>query len=316
MNTSRKVLSIEHLLGQNSQVVSLADLPKTFMELDHLGCVRISGLEATEFLQSQFTNDVTTLQSISQQLNAYCNPKGRAISVFRLLRDDDCFYLVLPADLALSVLKRLQLYKMRANVELVLEENITIFGTVNLSDEELDDQRRWWSFDDYRGILLVEGGQNPILDQTMDSVESESDLWRVTEVINGIPQIYQSTSEEFIPQHINLDIISAVNFSKGCYPGQEIVARLRYLGKMKQRMIAGVVPHNEQCAPGEEVFTEDRGEQKAGKVVESVGCGPLNYVLVTVPSTNIEEGDIRIGSPNGPVLERLSLPYAVSHDRC
>lgn len=315
MNTSKKVLSIEHLPGQNSPIVSLADLPKTLVELNHLGCIRISGTEATEFLQSQFTNDVIALRSNSQQLNAYCNPKGRAISVFRLFRYDDYFYLLLPTDLASSVLKRLQLYKMRAKVELTLEENMAIIGTLGLSSEDLKSQGKWWSLDDHRGVLLIESEEKSRLDQTLGSIMSQSDLWRVTEVVNGIPQIYESTSEEFIPQHINLDIVSAINFSKGCYPGQEIVARLRYLGKMKQRMIAGIVPISNLCAPGDDVFTAGRGEQKAGKIVEAVGCGHSFYILVTVPATNIEEGEIRIGSPHGPVLDRLPLPYPVSVDR-
>ena len=312
---SREVLALEQMLDQSSPLNSLENLPKTIIELDYLGCLRISGADATEFLQSQFTNDVIALHPNSQQLNAYCNPKGRAISVFRLLRHDDCFYILLPTDLVSSVLKRLQLYKMRAKVELTLEENISIVGTVNFPFEDVDDRCISWSIDNHRGLLLVESEVKSQVDKTNKSIMSTSELWRVANVINGIPQVYASTSEEFIPQHINLDIISAINFSKGCYPGQEIVARLRYLGKMKQRMIAGIVRDSEAFAPGKDVFTTDQGERKAGNIVESVGCGPLHYVLTTVPSTHIEDGEIRIGGSDGPVLERLSLPYQISTNR-
>ena len=312
MSTQNKDLSHASLLGQDSQAVSLQDLPRTIMELDFLGCIRISGVDAAEFLQSQFTNDVEVLQSNPQQLNAYCNPKGRTISVFRLLRSDDSWYLILPVDLVSTVLKRLQLYKMRAKVELSHEESTSIIGGVNLSPQDIVGQGRRWSLDDTRVLLLAQRNQISQIAQINEANVADSNLWRVTEIVSGIPQIYESTREEFIPQHINLDVISAVSFSKGCYPGQEIVARLRYLGKMKQRMIAGTVRKSKDLTPGEPVFTVDRGDQKAGMIVETVGYEEINYVLTTVPSSHIESGEVRIGTAGGPVLERLPLPYSVS----
>ena len=315
MSTQKKDPINASSLGQDSQAVSLQDLPKTVMELDFLGCIRISGVDAAEFLQSQFTNDVEALQSDSQQLNAYCNPKGRTISVFRLLRKGDFWYLILPVDLVSTVLKRLQLYKMRAKVELNHEENSSIIGWINLRPQDIEGQGKQWSLDETRVLLIAQKNQISQIAQLDGANLAHSDLWRVTEIISGIPQIYESTTEEFIPQHINLDIISAISFSKGCYPGQEIVARLRYLGKMKQRMIAGTVHESKELTPGEHVFTLDRGNQRAGTVVETVRYKELNYVLTTIPSSHIESGEVRIGSAGGPVLERLPLPYPVSLEK-
>jgi folate-binding protein YgfZ len=299
--------AVEQFFDQTVSITHLDDFPQAVITLDNLSCIEISGPESEDFLQSQFANDVSTLQPDSYQLNAYCNPKGRVIAVFRLLKTDDTYNLLLPSDIAPVIIQRLQMYKMRAKVEIVLAEDTTLIGAINLDLEYRNPSCRFLSVDQNRTIVVADhASANEILHHHgAQSVESE--VWRISEIVSGTPQVYTATSEEFIPQHINLDLISAVSFSKGCYPGQEIVARLRYLGKMKQRMIAGTVQDKMVIEPGQSVYTTERAEQKSGSVVEAVQCGSIYYVLCTVPSNYV-----RLREPSGPVVHHLPLPYPIT----
>ncbi|MEJ2177395.1 MAG: hypothetical protein P8Y12_05485 [Gammaproteobacteria bacterium] len=304
--------AIEQLFDQTTAITNLDDFPQAVMTLDNLSCIEISGPDSEGFLQGQFTNDVSTLQPDSYQLNAYCNPKGRALAVFRLLKADDRYNLILPSDLAPGIIHRLQMYKMRAKVEIAEAEEVTLIGAINLDLRNRNSSCRVLSVDENRTMIVADhASANEILNNHTTQF-AESDLWRIAEIVSGTPQVYSATSEEFIPQHINLDLISAVSFSKGCYPGQEIVARLRYLGKMKQRMIAGTVQDDRVIEPGQGVYTVERAEQKSGSVVEAVHCGSVYYVLSTVPSSYIDEGELRLRESSGPVLNRLPLPYPIT----
>lgn len=304
--------AIEQLIDQTSAITNLDDFPQAVVTLDNLSCIEISGPDSKGFLQSQFTNDVSTLEPDSYQLNAYCNPKGRALAVFRLLKTDDTYSLLLPPDLAPGIIKRLQMYKMRAKVEIIEAEDAALIGAINLDLGNFKPSCRVLTVDQNRTMVIADhASANEILNNHAMQV-AESDLWRISEIVSGTPQVYAATSEEFIPQHINLDLISAVSFSKGCYPGQEIVARLRYLGKMKQRMIAGTVQDETGIEPGQGVFTVERAEQKSGSVVEAVQCGAIYYVLCTVPSNYIDEGELRLRESSGPVVNRLPLPYPIT----
>ena len=117
--------------------------------------------------------------------------------------------------------------------------------------------------------------------------------------------VYAATAESLIPQHMNLDLVNGVSFTKGCYPGQEIIARLRYLGKLKQRMIIGLCKTMETQQPGNPVFTKERGAQKAGIIVDAVSAGTFQYLSVNVPASHLDSGDIHIGCQEGTVLQLL-----------
>lgn len=314
-DTSINTLTIDDFFAREQPATDFESLPQTLVRLDEYRCIRFSGEDSESFLQSQLTNDIVVLKPGDHQINAYCNPKGRALSVFRLLRTEQEFYMLLPSDLAAALLKRLQLYKMRAKVEITLADNLLIVGALNFDIDNAGIFVHTWQLDAHRAIGLIDLKNQSDFETSYGNNLPGSELWRIGEIISGTPQVYESTSEEFIPQHINLDLISGISFTKGCYPGQEIVARLRYLGKLKQRMIAGAVTNATNCEPGSPVYISEKGDQKAGAIVESVQCGQAHYVLTTVPSGHIEKGVIRIGSPDGPVMNRITLPYPVTIDR-
>lgn len=290
-------------------VRSPEDLPPGMMRLDSLKTIRVEGGDAGQFLHSQFSSDVSALSSGQQQPGAYCNPKGRALAVFRLLRDETGFHLVLPDELVESVLKRLMLYRMRSRVDLGIDDQTGVFGHVGPAPPSPDT----WILDDNRAIRLAAKGPAPDsgLDRAVPVLAGE--FWKLAAILAGDPQVYAATSESFIPQQINLDLVGGVSFSKGCYPGQEIVARVRYLGKIKQRM-TGAVIHDTgaDAAPGDPLFTRERPDQKAGMVVDAVRFRDTTWLSAMVPVPALDGGGLYLGTADGPQLAFLPPPYRLT----
>ena len=145
-----------------------------------------------------------------------------------------------------------------------------------------------------------------------EGVDESQDLpWRLHCINAGIPQVFQQNHEQLIPQMVNLDIVNGLDFKKGCYPGQEIIARLRYLGKLKQRMGLFLVQH-ENVQPGDPIYSDTRGEQQAGTVIDAVMIEQGNWqLLATVPVTHFNAGKLFLQSTTGPTLQATSLPYSI-----
>ena len=295
-------------LAPDQGIRDLAALSTGGASLDHLATLRIEGQEAASFLHSQFTCDVNALAVGEQVPGAYCNPKGRAIAVFHLLRDEDGFFLLLPEDLADTVVNRLRMFRMRAKAEIDTLTDTKVIGLIGSYQES---PSALWNLDDYRSLTFA-CKESPIVAAAGTERVLYSDYWRLAGILAGDPQVFASTSEAFIPQQINLDLVGGVSFRKGCYPGQEIIARVRYLGRIKQRMIAASL-HNDGSSPepGTGLFTPNRPDQKSGMVVDVVSSGNITWVLAMIPFELLHQGDIHLGSVDGPLLNRIDLPYAL-----
>lgn len=297
-----------------------ASLPESVSRLENQRCIIFSGPDTESFLQGQFTNDVAGLSAGAQQLNGYCNPKGRTLCVFRLARDAERWLMILPADLADNMLKRLMLYRMRAKVMIEMADNQSLYGVINAGPgagsaiRAFIDSNPHWDVDPDRTLVLSSEDRETAGDEGQ---------WVLSEILSGVPQVSAETTEQFIPQHINLDLIGAVSFSKGCYPGQEIVARLRYLGKMKQRMIGGRLDRAdlksgtqpEVPLPGTPVFCPAQGVQKVGQIVRASVVGDSCYLLLTAPAALIEQGELRLGTTDGAEISRFPLPYPITLEK-
>ncbi len=314
-----------HLLDRASPVIA---------NLDSLALIEVTGEDAHSFLQGQFCNDVDALGAESGagggcQLNAYCNPKGRVLAVIRLIRRAGGFGLIVPAELADGLLSRLKMFVLRAKVGIARQPEIALLGLINGAEADVGDGEgsgiQRVSVDGIAPRRLIIGGK-PAMESFLrarpDGMDRQPDdaLWRLMDILSGIPQIYPPTVEAFIPQMINLDLVDGLSFTKGCYPGQEIVARLRYLGKVKQRMRAGVVQGIETLAPGDPLYSPRRAEQKAGQVIDAVQTGDGEYTLsATAPADGTEPepetGALRVGSASGPALTGIPLPYAASPEQ-
>jgi folate-binding protein YgfZ len=230
-------------------------------ELRHFGLVRFSGLDAAAFLQGQLSNDTRRLGGHETLLAAYCTPQGRVISLPRLLPHSSGIIALLPREVLSRTLQGLRRFVLRAKVDIAdLTGQFSVIG--EYGEETLraaglpvpgaagyveeaglgvgrvnEGSDRFWLVGPTASLArrgLLGGGQDP------DAVERG---WRLADIRAGLPQVYAATSELFVPQMLNLDLIDGISFAKGCYTGQEIVARTQHLGRIKRRMFRLRLPH-------------------------------------------------------------------------
>lgn len=288
--------------------------------LDSLAYIEVTGADARDFLQGQFSNDLDAVAAGDAdggapacQLNAYCNPKGRALAVMRVLRLGDGWLLLAPAALAEQLIKRLRMFVLRAKVS-IESRPVVLRGFVGAPDPGLARAAA-----DHAGTVCAEVagvvprqliiGDAPAMDALAPEPSASDDKWRLVDILSGIPQVYPATAEAFIPQFINLDRVGGLSFSKGCYPGQEIIARLRYRGRVKQRLVAARARGLESIAPGDPVCAGD-SERKIGLVVDAVPTGRREFVFsATVPWPL---GDTALQVGRDATVTRIALPTDVA----
>ncbi|MCY4226179.1 MAG: hypothetical protein OXF20_00505 [Gammaproteobacteria bacterium] len=295
-----------------SSVLNSGGTEESGFLLDHLSLISVTGSDAEKFLQNQFSNDVSEISGTQAQLNAYCNPKGRALAMLCLMkRPDDGYWMIVPNDLTDGLIKRLRIYVMRAKVTISLEEEHAMLGLLGDRAEMTDINTYKFSGHISRSIAI---GNPKRLFGEMNMLGSvlNSDYWRLSDILSGLPQVYSQTVEQCIPQHINMDIVSGINFSKGCYPGQEIIARLRYLGKSKYRLCAASVVSEDPIEPGQALFEKGHASQKAGLVVDAVETGKREYLISAMLKFSAGKHPATcLGSGDAPVLCLRNLPYEV-----
>jgi len=326
MNDATKLAKnmLSHWRGDDGIVVAL----------DSLALIEVSGDDAQEFLQGQFSNDIDAVAAIDDagnapaagcQLNAYCNPKGRALAVIRVMRYWNGWLLLVPAALAESLIKRLRMFVLRAKVSI--------------------EQRPWvlWSFIDAPVLTRVAEDNESVACVAVDGVVPRRLIfgefppmgafaridalplqltdapWRLADILSGVAQIYPQTAEQFIPQFLNLDRAGGLSFSKGCYPGQEIVARLRYRGRVKQRMVAARARGIDALAPGDPLYAGD-SDNKIGTVVDALrigdadGRGGAEYLFSATAPSPLGDQPLRVGPLPGHPATRIALPSDADAD--
>ena len=319
--------------GNPERELEVAVTGLVFADLGHLGVISVHGKDAAAFLQGQFSNDINQVDEGHSQLNAYCTPKGRILGLFRLFRRGDTFYLRLPLDTLEAVLQRLRRYVLRAEVTLEdATDNFIRIGVtgkdaaqelaaaIGRPPEQVGDVIHTQDLS-----LLRVPGRHPRFEVYVLSFKAAKSLWDtlnvrgapvglaawgLTEIQAGLPNVYANTAELFIPQMLNLQLIGGVNFRKGCYPGQEIVARTQYLGALKRRMYAGRVAANIPPQPGEALYAAADSVQAAGTIVDAQPHPDGGYAVLAVIQINAaESGALRLGSGEGPAFTPGSLPY-------
>ncbi len=302
-------------------------------DLSHFAVVRAKGEDAQSFLQNQFGNDVRLVSDDFSQLSSYSSPKGRMLAIFRLFGRDGDHYLRLSAPLLEGFLKRLRMFVLMSKVSLddvsdalvrigVAGEKVAerLRGLVGSVPEAVDAAIQANGitvlrvpgirprFEVYGSEAAVRGLWES-LSETARTVGA--DAWEWLEVQAGLPTVYPETVEAFVPQMTNMQLIGGVSFKKGCYPGQEIVARMQYLGQLKRRMYLAHVESTTRPLPGDSLFSPECGSgQGTGKVVAAAPAPAGGYDLLAVIQIECaERGDVRLGE-NGPALELLPLPYS------
>ncbi|MEO5573231.1 MAG: folate-binding protein YgfZ [Gammaproteobacteria bacterium] len=302
-------------------------------DLSYRGIISATGADAQSFLQGQFTNDVRAADERHSQLNAYCSPKGRALAVFRLWQRADTYYLSLPKEILEATLKRLRMFVLRAQVvladasdhliaiglagpdaELILSklagelpQAVDACVQINFAGADISIVRvpgAQARFEIYGEVDAMKTLWNELAD---DVTPVGAGVWKLLDIRNGIPTIYSATVDAFVPQMINLHEINGVSFKKGCYPGQEIVARMQYLGTLKRRMYKAHVHSETMPLPGGELYTADH-DQSVGQIVDAQPAPQGGIELLAVLQiASAEEGKVRLHSRQGPVLH-LAAP--------
>jgi folate-binding protein YgfZ len=306
---------------------SLPDISTGFVSaLDHLGVIEASGDDAAVFLHNQLTNDILGLEQGRIELAGYCSAKGRLIATLMVWRHTDRFFLALPAELLPGFMKRLQMFVLRSKVSLkdVTEAQLMIGAAGPPAN---DAPPVWQGTANERGMRvrvpdagklqrwLCVGPLEHVQQQWAEWVTTRpiapSSIWRWSEIIAGLPQVVEATREQFVPQMINFELVGGVNFKKGCYPGQEVVARSQYLGKTKRRTLLALTDDVTACA-GTEVFSASDPEQPCGMLVNAES-GPDGRVACLVEmKLDARSSPVHLHSVSGPVLNFGELPYALN----
>lgn len=287
--------------------------------LPEWSALSVSGADAGSFLHGQFTNDVAVLAVGAAQYNGYCSAKGRMLATFALRRAADREYLlVVPADIAAALERRLRMFVLRAKVVInSLAETHECIGIAGARASGIADREsvRVLALPGGRQLAICAAATAPSFwnEIAAAATPAGSAVWDRLAIDAGIPVITLATQDKFVPQMLNWEVVGGVSFQKGCYPGQEIVARMQYLGKLKERLYrahtaAGPPPH-----PGSQLYGEQFGDQACGTVVNAAAAsGGGADMLVVLQIASAVSDQIRLGpAADAPVLELLPLPYSV-----
>ena len=256
--------------------------PKSLYPIAHLGILSISGTDAAKLLQGQITCNVNDITETKSSLGALCNPKGRVLSTFLLIKTPSAFLMILPIDLLDSIQKRLRMYILRSDVTIDnATETLCLFGLKdqthsNNNERFFTDQSSYirvnFSSTLNRQLIIADPDTATQLWAEYTTQESftpsHSVEWQYLDLLDGIPWLSLATAEEFIPQMLNLDELGGISYTKGCYTGQEIVARTHYLGKSKRELVLAECQSSHTPAPNSSIYALDSdSDQGIAKVV-------------------------------------------------
>ena len=296
------------------------------------GLIRAQGADAASFLQGQLTQDVASLAEGRARLAGFCSAKGRLMASFVVWRADrETFYLACSADLLAPTLKRLSMFVMRAKCKLSdVSADIALHGLVGAQAVSAlgaggvagpwtvaaSGDQQLIRLPDAEGLprcLLAVPAASALPAAVLALPALALDDWAWLEVRSGVVRIVAATTEHFVPQMVNFELVGGVDFQKGCYPGQEVVARSQYRGTLKRRLMA--FDCAAALAPGQDVFHSNDPGQPAGEVaLSALRPDGSSSALIEVKLAALDSGSLHLGAANGPVLLRATLPYAIPTD--
>lgn len=349
MNIWNQFLKLQGARGNDEQVqdfgvsLSAAELGAGFVApLTDLGLIAATGEDSAAFLHGQLTNDVQHLGQGEARLAGYCSPKGRLMASFLMWRNESTIFLQLPRAIQAPLQKRLQMFVLRAKAKLAdatgEAANAAVLGIGGAAADAV--LKTWFpalpaapygklehemgtlirvadafGAPRYQWLTTAETAQAVWPALTAALAKGGNEAWHLADIHAGVPHIEAATQEQFVPQMVNLELLGGVNFKKGCYPGQEIVARSQYLGKLKRR--TALVSVAATARAGEEVFALDDPQQPCGMVVNAAPDGAggsaalVEMKLAALEQGTAQPGAVRLGSAEGAPLQFLAMPYAL-----
>ena len=321
---------IIHRMSSNAFTTSLPF--NGIAPLPHLGIIRAAGADAASFLHNQLTNDVLLMKDGQCRLAAFCNAKGRMQASFVVYkRSAEEVLLICRQDLLAQTLKRLSMFVLRAKAKLsdasaefqllglaggAITQALSGMASVSASTGE-PWQRHAVGAADVLTLYPALGqprafwlAPKDVAAPTGPSLSAE--LWQVGEVMSGIAWVELATFESFVPQMLNFESVDGVNFKKGCYPGQEVVARSQFRGTLKRR--AFIAQSAAPMVAGQEVFSSLDATQPCGLVAQAAADGAHHLAVVELQLSATENTSLHLGAADGPTASLLVLPYALRDD--
>ncbi|MBL80092.1 MAG: glycine cleavage system protein T [Nitrosomonadaceae bacterium] len=297
-------------------------------DLSHYGLIHFSGEDALPFLQGQLSCDVREIDHRTARYGCYCTPKGRMLTTFLIWKDSSGYLIQIPTSLLSSLENKLSKYILRAKVQLNNSSNeyirIGIAGDhaseiVKKIFGEIPNQSLSIINNTYKSSIFFTQNRFEIIttpdhapklwDQLKkDAIPVGKPCWDWLEIKAGIPIILPSTQEQFIPQMVNLEAIGGISFNKGCYPGQEIVSRTQYLGKIKRRMYLAKIKTEKPIIAGDDLYNDK--EQPCGMVVNATLSPEGGYdLLAVIQIDSVKNKFIYWKDLKEAALEIMPLPY-------
>jgi len=254
----------------------------SIINLNNHSLLQISGPDAEKFLQGQLTCDVSQIDTTHSTLGAHCDPKGRMLSFFRLLQREQDYYLLMPSMVIEAALTALKKYAVFSKVKLTIVHPVCYGITEALNDMKLPTADNQVEHQGQITSIRIPGIQPRyfLLDfaATLNLEAAVSTYWHQLDIEAGIPRLYPQTIAEFLPHYLNLRELDAISFTKGCYTGQEIIARMQHRGKLKQQMVLRHFATDIELSPGAKCLTSEN--KNAGKIVDSINLGRQQLCLV------------------------------------
>ncbi len=284
----------------------------------HQGLISVTGPDAARFLQGQITSNALQLALGESTPGARCNAKGRMLASFVLFHaEDQHFLLQLHRSLVTPLINELTKYAVFFKVELTdVSDHYCLLGTAGkpVDKNSPTDTAYQYPLVDGRSILVIPAEKvPPVWKALRDALKPVgTELWQLMDIRSGLGHVEVDTVDLFIPQMLNFQAIGAISFKKGCYTGQEVVARMKYLGKLKRRMYRIRVPVSaDRLLPGMPCYLQGQN-QSVGNIVSTAHCDAERLeVLVVLTKEAADSDDLLIGSQQYPVVEKLSIPYEI-----
>jgi len=321
---------VQHFGDADNELTATAN-STVLCALTQFGVLRVSGEEAQSFLQNLLSNDIRLVDATHAQLSSFNTAKGRMLAVFLIWRDGEDFMLQLPTSILESLRKKLSMYVLRAKVKISdASHDLLCMGLsgshateiLRTVCDELPNEAMTCAENATAQLLKISDTRYQITCRAEHAqalwtallAQAEkvgSPCWDWLNIRDGIPTILPPTQEQFVPQMVNLDALGGINFKKGCYPGQEIVARMHYLGKLKRRMYLAHLDCAAAPVAGEELFSADMEGQASGMIANVAAAPHGGYdILAVLQTASVDLNPIQ--TAHGDTLKFLALPYALA----
>jgi folate-binding protein YgfZ len=302
-------------------------------ELSQSGLICFTGADSRSFLHNQLTCDVTALSPTSSQYGGYCTPKGRLLATFLLWQRGEDYYLQLPQVLREAVQKQLTKFILRSKVKATdataghVQFGVSgdgagkllegLFGSLPTAPHQVVHaaDATLIMLPVHRYLVVAPVEKAPTIADALKkcAASAATAVWDWLDIRAGVPVILPATLEQFVPQMVNLDLIGGVSFGKGCYPGQEIVARMHFLGRLKQRMFLVHIEAGNAPQAGDKLYSPDFGEQSCGMIVNAGPAPEGGFdALAVMQIDQARERNVHWRATDGPPLKLLKLPYSLA----